>query len=44
MNIILIIVVVIGIVFGIYYFINKRKHEKAEEVEVDDKTYTLEKW
>ena len=43
MNIILIIVVVIGIVFGIYYFINKRKHEKAEEVEVDDKTYTLEK-
>lgn len=42
---ILLMIVVIGIaVFSVYYFIKKKKTEEVEEtVNIDDKTYTIEK-
>ena len=44
MNIILIGVVVVGAIILIMYFITKKKNAAVEEsVDVDDKTYTLEK-
>lgn len=43
-NIILMIVVIGIAVFSVYYFIKKKKTEEIEEtVNVDDKTYTIEK-
>ena len=43
-NIILTAVVVGIAIFAVYYFIKKRKTESVEEtVNVDDKTYTIEK-
>ncbi len=43
-NIILILVVLFGIVGFIYYYINKKKKEEVEEkINIDDKTYTLDK-
>ena len=43
-NILLIIIVLLVAAFLIIRFINKRKNEQVEEeVQVDDKTYTLEK-
>ena len=43
-NIILILVVLIGIAGFIYYYINKKKKEEVEEkINIDDKTYTLDK-
>ena len=43
-NILLIFVVLIGAGAGIAYFINKNKNAKVEEqIEKDDKTYTLDK-
>ena len=43
-NIILILVVLFGIAGFIYYYINKKKKEEVEEkINIDDKTYTLDK-
>lgn len=43
-NIILMIVVIGIAVFSVYYFIKKKKTEEIEEtINVDDKTYTIEK-
>lgn len=43
-NIVLMIVVIGIAVFSVYYFIKKKKTEEVEEtVNVDDKTYTIEK-
>ena len=43
-NIILILVVLFGISGFIYYYINKKKKEEVEEkINIDDKTYTLDK-
>ena len=43
-NIILILVVLFGIAAFIYYYINKKKKEEVEEkINIDDKTYTLDK-
>ncbi len=44
LNILLIIIVIVGAVMLVLRFIKKRKDEEAEQaVEVDDKTYTLDK-
>ena len=42
---ILLMALVIGIaIFVVYYYIKKKKEEKVEEtINVDDKTYTLDK-
>ena len=43
-NILLMIVVIAVAVFVFYYYLKKKKEEKVEEtINVDDKTYTLEK-
>ena len=43
-NILLMLVIIAGTITGIIFFIKKRKNEKVEEtVNVDDKTYTLDK-
>ena len=43
-NILLMVVVVIVAVFVVFYYIKKKKEEKVEEtINVDDKTYTLDK-
>ena len=42
-NIILMIVVVIGAILGLMYFLNKNKNaEVVQEIEKDEKSYTLE--
>ena len=43
-NTILIIVIFVAAIMGILYYINKNKNAEVEqEVEKDDKTYTLDK-
>ena len=43
-NIILMLIVIAIAIFVVYYYIKKKKTEKVEEtINVDDKTYTLEK-
>ncbi len=44
LNVLLIVAIIIGAFFLLLHFIKKRKTEEAEaSIEVDDKTYTLEK-
>ena len=43
-NILLILVVIIVAIYGIYYSIKKKKNAEVEvKIDVDDKTYTIEK-
>ena len=43
-NILLMVVVIIAAIFVVFYYLKKKKEEKVEEtINVDDKTYTLDK-
>ena len=42
-NIILSLIVLLGVIFAVYYFLKEKKEEPVEEkINVDDKTYTLD--
>lgn len=42
-NIVLTLIVILIAIFVIYYNIKKKKEAQVETVEVDDKTYTIDK-